>query len=227
MRIDSVDIIKDLVLGIPFPMRFDEVEMQGSSWKLYTYNTQYLTKGFTIEIGNLIYKIIDIDSESITVTGSEIPDISIGFYLPPLKFWHGTIIQTNTELTKLTNVFDKTPMCYLQRPFREIVNGKEFAVDREIDLTLYFLTQANFPAWSTDEHDRYAIKPMKNVVEAFIKHINGNKFVGVFDTFTSTDRIKFGVGFDRGVEKSYWTDCLSGVEIGINLPILKNYQCNC
>jgi hypothetical protein len=228
MDLKPVEIVQDLIIGIPMVVKFTSIETNGNAHVLFTCNTFYLTKGTAIEIASSIYIIRGVsDNESITIVSNIAPDISNSVTLEPLKFFHGSIEQTNTELKGQSDMSSKTPMCYLKRTFRERVMKSDSSIDREIEVNLFFLTQADFPQWRTDDHDKYAIYPMRNVMNAFVSYLMKNSQIAPLPEFDVIDRIKFGVVSEKGVNKSYFNDNLSGVELSISIPIRKNYQCKC
>lgn len=229
IRIETVDIVEDLVSRLNMPLKITEVvDNLDGTYKLETCNTYYLQAGFDVFLGLVTYQVVSVDiNELVTVKGLSAPLIG-SYSLPTPYFFHGSILQTNTELSQVPDVFSKTPMVYLKRTFHETFYGKEAALDRESNLTLFFLTQADFEAWRTDDHDLHAIKPMRNMAYAFLEMLHKDNQVGTLESFDLIDRIKFGVVVsDKGTVSSYWNDKLSGVELSISLPINKNYTCKC
>lgn len=234
MKKETVDIIADLVANIPLNIDITNVvDNLDGTFTCSVCNTLYLSKGFSIVINLVEYQIVSVlVNESFIVSGSIIPPV-IKFALPALYFFHGTILQTNLENTRDTNVFNRTPMVYLGRPFTETIDPLDqnnVEIERESNVSLFFLTQADFEKWMTVDHDINAIKPMRNVMYAFIDSLKiapNNKIVArLSDTYTATDKIKFGIYVpQKGVETFLWNDKLSGVQCDITIPIRR--QCDC
>jgi hypothetical protein len=229
--IETVDIIADLVANTPLVIDFKTVVDNGNGTYTLTIcgddNFLYLKVLSKITINSIVYTVTAISGNSITLKGSVVPPIG-KVTLPALKFYNGSIMQTKAELTRISDVGAKTPMVYLKRTFNERWNSEEDANEREADVNLFFLTQANYSEWQTSQHDINAVKPMRNVMYAFISYLRKNKHIGLIEDYTTVDRIKFGVITDKSnAEFAYWDDNLSGVELAINLPIGRNYECKC
>ncbi len=70
---------------------------------------------------------------------------------------------------------------------------------------------------------------MRNLVNAFIEALYKNKKVGDFAKTpdTTTPHVNFDVYVDsKGHEQSIFVDQLSGIELEISIPILKQKDCN-
>lgn len=226
--IETVDIIRDLVANMPIYLNIKAVtDNTDGTYLIETCNTSYLQKGFKLELDGQEYKIESVTvNESAILKGDLLPTKGKKV-LPPLHFKHGSILQANSELTQVTDVFEKTPMVYLKRTFTENWGDDEDAVERTANINLFFLTQADFEAWMTEDHDHHAIRPMRNVLYSFVDYLKNRSDVGVIKGYTTVDRIKFGMVVDLGVKTQYWNDKLSGVELQINLPISKGFKCKC
>lgn len=230
IKISTVNIIKDLVENWVINLNISSVEVIGSTYKLFTCNTHYLTEQSTIILDEVEYTITSfVNNEYLIVTGDSLPIAGI-YQLPAPFFVHGTIIQANEELTMESDVFKKTPMIYLARPFDETFYNLQQADDRNADITLYFLTQADFASWKIDEYDNRAINPMYNMAFGFIDMLNKNPQINKsqISDYKFGHRMKFGIyETDKGVLKSLVNDTLSGVKVSLSLPIRKNYTCTC
>lgn len=225
--IETVNIVEDLVGKIKLGIRIYSQSTVDDIISLSVDKTHYLSKDFPIEIDGNNYQIVEIvNNESIKLKGSSPINVS-NFTLEPLKFFHGSILQTGKELAREADTFEITPMAYLKRPFTDAFQDDESRVERESNISLFFLTQSIFEEWETAEHDINAVIPMRNVAYGFIEALKSDAYIGLIDGFDLTDRIKFGVVVDKGTERGYWTKQLSGVQLDITLPIIRNYYCNC
>jgi hypothetical protein len=234
MHTNTVDIIKNLITNqLNFELVVDNVDViDANTFKIFVCETHYLSgkssnNAFKIEIDGNNYNVLEVvNNESIKLQGSVL--LSIGTYqLPNLYFKHGTIIQTNEELSAVMDKNTITPMVYLKRSFRESYKGLDSAIDRESDITLYFLTQANFESWITDNYDEYAIFPMRNTVNSFIKMLHNNKYIGKITDYNLSDVFRFATYSDKGAENLLFNEHLTGVELTLTLPINKNFKCKC
>lgn len=234
MRVETVDIIKDLVENIGLILDIKAVlDNEDGTYDITVCNTLYLsgkydaqTNPFTIEIDSIDYEVNDVTGNVITLKGDAIPTIGIKSIQAPY-FFHGTILQTNSELSEISDVFAKTPMIYLRRTFTEDFN-RFSTIERTANVTLYFLTQANFEHWQTENFDKFAIQPMRKLCYAFLDKLINNKQIGRIEVYQITDSIKFATFVtDKGNEAQKFNDTLSGVQLYISIPIRKNYICNC
>ena len=231
--LETVDIVKDLVENMNLQLSILSVSREDDLHTLTVCNPLYLSgkssdnsNTFTIEIDGNNYDVISVIGQTVVLSGSE--DISLGKKtIDSPYFFHGTILQTNNELSLIGDVFQKTPMVYMRRTFVE--NWNRFSsAERTADITLYFLTQANFDSWMTESFDTFAVKPMRQLCYAFIDSLLANKQIGEFKTYTITDNIKFATFVnDKGYENQKFNDTLSGVQLDISLPIRRNYKCTC
>ncbi len=232
----TVEILQSIINSMKIELNVSSiVDNNDNTYVLNVCNSQYLSgkyqdqNAFELTLGDNVYEILDTTTNTVTIKGDVLP--STGKYLLPVpKFYHGTITQTNIELDMVDNNFNITPMIYLRRSFSEqrFRNGN---INREADITLYFLTQANFTEWQTTDFDKYSVKPMSNLLDAFIYHISNSRYIGKFDSYTIQDNIKFANFIDsKGYEKQIVNKHLSGVQLDITLPVKSNYTdliCKC
>lgn len=148
--------------------------------------------------------------------------------LPSVKFYHGTPIATGTELNQIQRAVDKTPMIWMMENFTERFNEDDLVrVERETDLRLFFLTQANHFQWMTETSYQKTIRPMRRLMEMFV---NALKQDSQFDTLKLTYNVqnysKFGVYInEKGMPTNKFADNLSGVEMQFTLVRFKPDCC--
>jgi hypothetical protein len=194
-RKETVQVIGELIAAWQLPFVIDEVVDNGNG--TYTLNvpkTYYLVSGKyrKLTISAVDYIITDVvNNVSVTIQGSVMPP-SDTFNLPVPHYFHGTIVQTNSELKKEKDLSKKTPMVFLRRPFSETLDAQDL-IDTDIantaDLTMYFLTEANFESWETDDHDKHAVIPMRNMVYEFIDMLKLNKkYIGRLGNYVVEDK---------------------------------------
>ncbi len=231
-RKETVQVIGELIAAWIIPLCIKSVVDNGDgTYTLSVPKTYYLQKGKRrkLTINSIDYVITEvINNCSVTIRGASLPTAQT-INLPVPYYFNGTIVQTNSELKKESDLSKKTPMIFLRRPFSEIINADDL-VDSDIanrpDLTFYFLTEANFNEWLTEDHDINAIKPMRNMAYEFIELLKKNvKYIERLTDYTVTDLIKFGLVTQNGVEKGLFSDNYSGAEMDITLGI--KYQCLC
>lgn len=232
-RKETVQVIGDLISSWLLPFEISSaIANNDGTFTLFVPKTYYLTPGKRrkIIINAISYTVLAVENNcSVTLSGSIIPPTAT-FNLPVPYYFNGTIIQTNTEIKKESDLSKKTPMIFLRRPFDETLDAMDL-IDTDIantaSLTLYFLTEAIFSEWSTAQHDKYAVIPMRNMVYEFIELLKRNeKYIQRFSNYSVTDMIKFGLVTQKGYEGGgLFSDNYSGVELDITLGI--KYQCIC
>jgi hypothetical protein len=143
------------------------------------------------------------------------------------KFFHGTVLATSVELSNLEKGSDKLPMIYLLEVIKERVNNDDgLTLEVEADVRLFFLAEANIEDWNTDGHYTGAIKPMRILADMFIEGLKDSGTVGDFESYTLINHAKWGVyTTDRGTKSKLFPDDLSGCELQINIPFLKECEC--
>lgn len=222
----TTDVIKSLVQSVPLPFKITLVtDNLDGTYTIETCKTYYLQANTELIINGVTYKVVSVvNNESVVLKGTVSPSLT-PFNLPAPNFIHGTVVEANTEIGKEDNVYLRTPLVFLNRPFPESVDPKAkrglVEIERTADVVLYFLTQALFEEWSTDDHDLHAIIPMRNLMEAWIDWLEKQPSkIGFLDTYETLDMIRFAVLItDRGYDKALFDDDLSGVRLSITLPL--------
>lgn len=224
-RIETVDVIELMISQMEFVFTADDIIDNGNgSYTLLTCNTYHLQPTFKITIGANEYTITEvINNESLTITGTVFPTESV-FPIYNPYFFNGRISDQDEELRPIKRARDKTPMIYLRLDFEEeFFNGEE-PEDRIAPLTIFFLTQSNIK-WRISQIREMAIKPMRNLAYDFLTFIENQKYVGVIDRYRMIDRMKYGiVESDTSKPAKTFNEFLSGVELSIDLPILKSVE---
>lgn len=118
-------------------------------------------------------------------------------------------------------------MVYLRRPYRDNFNRDDSAIERDSDMTIYFLCEDNFQQYDIDDRDNECIYPMRSLLYSFVQMLKDNPQIGQIDSFEVENKERFGVINSKGVEKALFDTPLSGCELSITIPIKKKYQCKC
>ena len=160
-------------------------------------------------------------------TGSNpITATSFNFY-PPF-FAHGTVKEEGAQLVQQNNVWNKYPLIWAREPVKErFFNDREDAHERESNIEIYFLTNADFSIENFNTYELYA-RPMTRLKDNFIKILNtetGNWPIGSTDrndmTIDVTEITKVSVTIgQKDVTKTIFADNLSGVAAEFKLKIL-------
>lgn len=225
MKKSTVNIVRDLVASMKFPFTIKSVtDNLDGTYLLTTGATHYLQKGsnYVFDINGNDYEILSVVlNTSVLVKGNEVP-VPSTFNLPVPYFFHGTIKQTNMELSQELDMAKKTPMVYLLRPISEPTDAMDLndpLIEREPNLTLFFLTEADFKNWTTDDFDHEAVEPMWYMANAFIEACKADSGIDKIGTYEISDKIKFANYNLNGADKILFKDNLSGKELNITLPI--------
>jgi len=227
---ETVDIIRDFVELLDF--QFDitsAVDNGDGTYTLFackTYQIQPLPN-CPLVIDGVKYTVKSVDNNvSITIAGPSIPTVT-QFQIPKPYYFHGTVIKTNLELSQIKKQMDKMPLVYLLEVLVDnFNNNSEVPLDRTSDLRLFFLAPSNFSEWKTTDHYTGAILQMRNLAYQFISILNKSRIIDEFDDYELINRVNFGVYVtDKGNTKRIFNEQLSGVELRINLPINRIFDC--
>lgn len=139
---------------------------------------------------------------------------------------HGTIIMTNDDLSNIKKSEDKYPLIFQHEIINEVFDADvNKRLERTAMVDLFFLCDANFDKWDIEAHEKYAIKPMRELCEKFINALRESSIVNKLGTFNIMNHVKFGVYLsNKGHTERIFNDNLSGVQLKIDLEFL---TCNC
>lgn len=230
------DIIETLVNQLTFTETInnliDNVDGTYTIEVCNTFHTQPICS--TITIGATSYKVTQVvNNTSITFIASSLP-VGTTFSIEGPKYFHGTRIAINNELTKITQGSNKFPFVFVWEVIREIFNlDEEARIERNSDLRIFFLGQRPPGVDKTDTLYQDAVVPMWNLAHEFVKLLKNKRCtIGELDgNYTVVNFAKFGVEGTAGATDSFFNEELSGTELRIDLPILKNFTsagaCDC
>lgn len=196
----------------------------------YTFacnKTRWACKGYNITILGNDYSITNVVyNTSITVSGTVLPT-ALTFDLYAGFFKHGTLRVVAGELTKVADYKQRLPLVFLHEATNENVNMDVMnPVELESDVRIYFLTDCDFKNWNQEDGDTKAVAPMRNYLNEFLRCLTNNQWVA---QLTNVGAVKsynhFGNVDDKGVFKNALNDFLSGVELRITIPFLR--ECDC
>ena len=226
---ETYDLISDLIDQIDRTFVATSIVNNGDgTYKIYSENTMWLTKGYTIVIKSVLdtflpYVITDLSfNEWILVSGEKEPN-ELEFIIYEPFFWHGTTLAQNEQMNLIPDSWDKLPMIWLHEITRERFEPDELLrLDRESDCDLYFLIDCNQTDWLTPDFDNYTVKPMRNLISSFIDVLKNSPLIGIDFRYDVLDYAKFGVyQTDKGITKQIFKDALSGSQLKITIPFLK------
>jgi len=211
---ETYELIEPIINALPTTISITNVVDNGNdTHTIFTNQTLHLQASNTIiDIGGNDYTVTEVvNNYSITVVGVDAIVVDT-FEIYPIKFYHGTQIRTNIELSKEAISINKFPMVYLYEVLREQNNLNDLEViGREVDLRLYFLTETDFV--NKDNEQRYvdAVKPMRNAYNYFIEALEQFFIVGDIDNSETTPYPIFGVETEHGMIRNIFNSNLGGV----------------
>lgn len=230
-RTESPDIFNAVVQRMNVSMKIVDYTQDGATHTVELCDVKWLQAGYPLTIGGNAYTVVSVDDvTNITVLTGDEPITTATFEIYRPKFFYGTPVDTENQLKPKRLSRDKYPMIYLMLNFRERnFEGANPAIGRNGTYRVFALSDSNFEKWLTENIHEYAIKPMSRLMQHFIdtiKSMKGTFFTEEFD-YESIPAYKFGVFIDnKGAPKSFFTNNLSGWEMGINgLEIRKGFAC--
>ena len=231
---ETIETVEALIASIDRTINIDSVvDNLDGTCTIFTCDTKWIQALFSVTIDGNDFPVIAINVNiSITITGA-CPVVSTFEAYPPF-FFHGTVTDTNLQLNGITNKdSEKTPMGYLYEPFVENLQDEESALEMITPVRIFFLSYADTKAWYTPQHYEETIRPMRNLMNGFIKAAQDSELIDTLGEYSVVSRVKFGVPKNksqldsRGNEKARFDMHLSGVELGITLPIRRIDDCKC
>lgn len=225
--LETYELLKPIVEAIDCTINVDSITTSGNEVTIYTCNTLWVTYGYEITIGTDVYKVIDLQpNEWIKVKGATPTATSFQIYKP--FFMHGTVLAQSEVLNEIAMSTDKLPLIYFQEIATEShENDEESLIDRTTECNFYFLVDANFQDWAVQDHYRYAIRPMRNLLQAFVEALKASTIITRDFKYSTLDHAKFGVYLNaQGHTKMIFNDELSGTQMRTNLIIEKDYVCS-
>jgi hypothetical protein len=227
-RTPTTDIIESIVNLLSFDYAITSVtDNLDGTYTLTSNNTYHLQPTFVVSIDSVDYTVVSVvRNTNIVVSGTVLPTAtSFTVYTP--YYFHGTPVQVSNELTEINVSSEKTPMVYLSEALKEKYFGRGSAIDRTTNCRLFFLTQCE-TSWLTERFHSDAIQPMTDLANEFIEKLRASKLIGNFEEngyeITTLQRVSIETS-GKG-KKNFANECLSGVELNIELPIVRgNNMC--
>jgi hypothetical protein len=231
--IPTVDIIETLVEGFnPTSDITNVVDNLDGTFTITVCNTLNIREKSPFKVNDLDYvaTIVDTKTKEIVYESVVAPLVNQLIKGTTPFYFHGTPMATGNEITRILDSGNKLPMIYLLEIITdEFNNTPDSDIDRNSTVNLFFLDEANFGDWDTDQHYSEAILPMMNYAKLFVDYLEDSRNIGQFDTYSLTYRAKFGLNIrtNSGHIQNLFPDKLSGVQLAITLPIRKNLACVC
>lgn len=230
-KIETVEIVKDLVTLLVTELTGSGswVDNSDGTFTLPICRTYWLKAQDIVTIDSVEYKVSNVTRDSSLTILSDTEPTLTSFYLDAPSFYHGTIVQTNQELSKdAKDVTERTPMAYLYRDLEDDFKSSDNSLDRETPIRLFFLHDTNFTDYTTEKTDEETLEPMRSLAYFFVEEIlKKSKQLGKIEDYSIRDYLRFGVENQSGYTQNIFNDNFSGVELNITLPIKAQYVCSC
>ncbi len=131
----------------------------------------------------------------------------------------------NAEMKKdVDDSWKYLPMIYLHEPTdnKNFPDEDDNAEGRISTCDFYFMIDNKFSEWLTADHYRYAVRPMRNLMNEFIKTLRDSFNIGILEPFTDFDCPNWGISVDtKGNTRRLIDDELSGCGCRMDIPFLK------
>jgi len=225
--IEASEYVKDLVLKIDNTIQGSYDPLTG---RTLVCNTKWARIGKVVkDVEDKEYLITELVTDSYLVATPLIGETNLSglIYLPELFFITGTKRATNTEWTIAdANLSNKLPLVWLLEVISETGFGKMSAVEKEMDLRLFFLDETDPSQYYTADHRDQVVKPMQKLMLEFIKVVENERTYKPIENYRFKTFSRFGVENDKGMLQNILDANLSGVSLELTLSRYKP-KCKC
>jgi hypothetical protein len=229
MSTQTVDYIESFLSGINFKTFITADSNDGTNTTITVKEMFYARAGLTIDIDGTDYTIVsvDYDNKQIVVSGVVVGPSEAE--LQAVKYFHGTPLAVNEELSLIPMTSEKAPLLYVYEIIPEDYNHEvNNQLDRTASVRMVFLDDSSAQI-TTDEHYSNVITPVSNLVNKFVKELLNERSTLIKDLITTSRRVnhvKFGTYIDgKGHERKIFQDKFTGIELQIDLPFRKVKEC--
>lgn len=225
--IEASEYVKDLVLKIDNTIQGSYDPLTG---RTLVCNTKWARIGKVVkDAEDKEYLITELVTDEYLVATPLIGETNLSglIYLPELFFITGTKRATNTEWTIAdANLSNKLPLVWLLEVISETGFGKNSAVEKEMDLRLFFLDETDPSQYYTADHREQVVKPMQKLMLEFIKVVENERTYKPIENYRFKTFSRFGVENDKGMLQNILDANLSGVSLELTLSRYKP-KCKC
>ena len=225
--IEASEYVKDLVLKIDNTIQGSYDPLTG---RTLVCNTKWARIGKVVkDAEDKEYLITELVTDEYLVATPLIGETNLSglIYLPEVFFITGTKRATNTEWTIAdANLSNKLPLVWLLEVISETGFGKMSAVEKEMDLRLFFLDETDPSQYYTADHREQVVKPMQKLMLEFIKVVENERTYKPIENYRFKTFSRFGVENDKGMLQNILDANLSGVSLELTLTRYK-LKCKC
>ena len=213
--IEASEFIKELIDDIDYSI---VGEFNASDGKTYFCNTKWARVGKTIvdSLGD-IFIITEVKTDVYIVAvhiDNEAKNLDKLCFLDAPYFKTGTKLATNREWTIADpDLENKLPLVWLLEVISETGYGRGSALDRSIEVKLFFLDETDPSQYYTKEHREQVVKPMQKLMMEFFKVVDKNRMYEAVENYRYKTFSRFGVEQENGVFENILDANLSGVAL--------------
>jgi len=232
MKDRTKEILNTAISRIDREIQISSSAVVGDLTRLIVCKTLNVTKDkILVDSDGLQWLVVDfIRNERIDVIAYNHSDLftANAIYSPLPMFLSGTPISVNDEYLEIDKrTREKTPFIWFLSPYSEDAQGRLSAIDYTANVRLFFMEEAPNPNWLNDDHDKYAVNPMFELVAMFVDALDSLGEVNTIDAWSVIDRPRFGVEVaNKGSQGVIIDDYLSGAELNISFALQKE-NCKC
>lgn len=178
-------------------------------------------------IGANQYTIESFENNTyLIVTGSILPTTGT-FAISNPTFYHGKLEATNSEL-KSDNPITSNPFVWLIEPFERNNQERTSSNDSDGNVRLFFMTNCEH-GQLTDSYYNEQIIPMQNLIDEVIAAFRRSGDIGFIGQYSTVNHARLTTretaSTKIATEKDPLSRIVAGVELNINLPIRKKFNC--
>ena len=230
MNKSTVDIVRDLVKLLEFTEPILSCSVLNGEIFIGVCSTHGIVDLGTIEIGGVPTKVLRVENgNTFIISGNSCP-IETEVFIPAPNYFHGTVKATDSEIEQTSDSRKVTTLVYLYEVLQEVkTRNPQATIGRTVDLVMFFLEDDLVDGDLTEDRYRKYINAMNRLAEDFIDLLESSEIIGSIEeqNYTTIPHAKAGF-YDRvGHVKNLFSKNLSGVELRINLPILKGGCIEC
>ena len=219
-----VDTIADFISSLTISGTVLSGTFDGTETVFLFSNSYHLRENRSFFVSATEYTATQVNAElnQVTVLGDFTGLIGQTFIIPNPFYFHGTPIATNNQINFLDDL-EKVPMIYLYEWIREKEFPETSNLESEANVTLYFLDNANFEDWTTDNFYTKRIYGLRKLFSFFKEELRKySKFYTTETDFFIENMTKFGT-FQKmkGAVSKVFDDPLTGVQVSFKLRIRK------
>lgn len=232
MKERTKQVLQQAISNIDRAIEVSSSAVVGDVVRLNVCRTLNVTKDkIIVDSDGLQWIVIDfIRNERIDLQAYNHADaFEAHFIFSPLPmFLSGTPISVNDEYLQIDKrTREKTPFIWFLSPYSEDAQGRLSAIDYTANVRLFFMEEASNPNWLNNDHDKYSVNPMFELVAMFVDALDMLGEVNTIEAWSVIDRPRFGVEVaNKGSQGVIIDDYLSGAELNISFALQKE-NCKC